>query len=43
MSDALDDLDLHLPEANIQPDNHAPFALVRRVGFKKEDFSPHLE
>lgn len=34
------ELSLHRLEANIQPENHASIALVRRVGFQKEGYSP---
>lgn len=37
---AFDELGLHRLEANIQPDNHASLALVRRAGFKQEGYSP---
>ncbi|MCO5411116.1 GNAT family N-acetyltransferase [Ralstonia mojiangensis] len=37
---AFDGLGLHRLEANIQPENTASIALVSRVGFKKEGFSP---
>ncbi|MGE8545939.1 MAG: GNAT family N-acetyltransferase [Alcaligenes sp.] len=37
---AFDDLGLHRLEANIQPENQASIALVRRLGFQKEGHSP---
>ncbi|HVE08681.1 MAG TPA: GNAT family protein [Paraburkholderia sp.] len=37
---AFGDLGLHRLEANIQPENVASIALVRRVGFQKEGYSP---
>jgi ribosomal-protein-alanine N-acetyltransferase len=37
---AFEDLGLHRLEANIQPDNIASIALVRRLGFRQEGYSP---
>ena len=37
---AFDELGLHRVEANIQPENLASIALVRRAGFRKEGVSP---
>jgi ribosomal-protein-alanine N-acetyltransferase len=38
--EAFGPLKLHRLEANIQPDNTASIALVKRCGFEKEGFSP---
>lgn len=37
---AFEDLDLHRVEADIQPGNTASIRLVRRLGFRREGFSP---
>jgi len=37
---AFEELGLHRLEANMQPDNLASIAIVRRLGFQKEGFSP---
>jgi ribosomal-protein-alanine N-acetyltransferase len=37
---AFEELGLHRLEANIQPENIASIALVRRLGFGKEGYSP---
>lgn len=40
LNEAFNNLNLHRLEANIQTDNHASIALVRKSGFTKEGFSP---
>jgi len=40
ITDAFDGLGLHRLEANIQPDNARSLTLVRRLGFRREGFSP---
>jgi [ribosomal protein S5]-alanine N-acetyltransferase len=40
ISTAFADLGLHRLEANIQPDNARSLALVRRLGFRREGYSP---
>lgn len=37
---AFKELGLHRLEANIQPENVRSIALVKRLGFQKEGFSP---
>jgi [ribosomal protein S5]-alanine N-acetyltransferase len=39
---AFQQLRLHRLEANIQPDNHASLKLVRRLGFRREGYSPDM-
>jgi len=38
--DAFRRLGLHRVEANIQPVNHASIRLIRRLGFRREGYSP---
>jgi ribosomal-protein-alanine N-acetyltransferase len=40
VTQAFEDLGLHRVEANIQPDNKPSIALVRRLGFRQEGYSP---
>lgn len=37
---AFSDLGLHRVEANIRPENAASLALIRRLGFREEGYSP---
>jgi len=39
---AFERLRLHRLEAQIQPGNHASIGLVRRLGFRREGYSPEL-
>jgi len=41
ISHAFTSLGLHRLEANIQPDNQPSLALVGRLGFRREGYSPH--
>jgi ribosomal-protein-alanine N-acetyltransferase len=40
LDQAFDALELNRLEANVQPDNAASLALIARLGFRKEGFSP---
>ena len=40
LDQAFTNLNFHRLEANIQPENAASLALVQRIGFRKEGFSP---
>lgn len=40
IDEAFGPLGLHRLEANVQPDNRASIALVRRLGFRREGYSP---
>lgn len=42
LANTFGELGLHRLEANIQPGNAASIALVRRLGFEKEGFSPRF-